>query len=96
MADLSKEEKKFLMKEWKTQKENKYNLSKTNAEDLFQYLETQLDDNPCDDTLRYTKQWLKENLVPEKIESAIEEIEEMGGYCDCEVLSNCYEEYDIV
>ena len=96
MTDLSKEEKKALMKEWKTSKENKYILSKINAEDLFQYLETQLEDNPCDDTLHYTKQWLEENLAPEKINGVIEEIEEMGGYCDCEVLSNCYEEYDIV
>lgn len=23
------------------------------------------------------------------------EIKEDGGYCDCEVLCNCYEEYDI-
>lgn len=95
MAAYQKE-KKFLMKEWKNQKENKYILSKTNAEDLFQYLETQLDDNSCDDTLHYTKQWLEENLAPEKMNSVIEELEEMGGYCDCEVLSNCYEIYDIV
>lgn len=31
----------------------------------------------------------------EKIESVIAEMKEMGGYCDCEVLMNCYEKYDI-
>ncbi len=96
MAELSKEEKKALMKEWKAVKNKIYILSKTNAEDLFQYLETQLDNIPCNHTLYYTEEWLKENLAPEKIESAIEEMKEMGGHCDCEVLLNCYETYDIV
>ncbi len=31
----------------------------------------------------------------EKIESVITEMKEMGGYCDCEVLLNCYEKFDI-
>lgn len=31
----------------------------------------------------------------EKIESVIAEMTEMGGYCNCEVLMNCYEKYDI-
>lgn len=31
----------------------------------------------------------------EKIESVIAEMKEMSDYCDCEVLLNCYEKYDI-
>lgn len=32
----------------------------------------------------------------EKVKSVIAEMKEMWGYCDCEVLLNCYEKYDIV
>lgn len=65
------------------------------ARELFEYLEEQLDNSCCDHTLRYTEQWLKDNISQEMIESVITEITDMGGYCDCEVLLNCYEDYDI-
>ncbi len=96
MAELSKEEKKALMKKWKDSQNKRYILSKTKTQKLFRYLETQLDDTPCNHTLCYTEQWLKDNLSEEKVNSVIAEIKEMGGYCDCEVLLNCYKKYDIV
>ncbi len=96
MAELSKEEKKVLMNEWKTTKNKTYILSQTKAEELFRYLETQLENTPCNHTLYYTEQWLNDNLPPQEAEGVIAEIEEMGGYCDCEVLLNCYEAYDII
>lgn len=96
MAELSKEEKKARMKKWKDTQNKKYILSKTKVQKLFDYLETQFENTPCDHTLCYTKQWLKENCPQEKVESIFAEMEEMGGYCDCEVLLNCYETYDIV
>ena len=95
MAELSKEEKKALMKKWKDSQSKKYILSKTKTQKLFRYLETQLVDTPCNHKLRYTEQWLKDNLPEEKVKSVIAEMNEMGGYCDCEVLLNCYEKYDI-
>lgn len=96
MAELSKEEKKALIKKSKAAQTRKYILNKANAKKLFRYLETQLRDMPCDHTLRDTQQWLKDNLPKEKGDSIIAEMKEMGGYCDCEVLLNCYETYDIV
>ncbi|MCI8692201.1 MAG: DUF2695 domain-containing protein [Lachnospiraceae bacterium] len=95
MAELSKEEKKALMKKWKAAQNKKYILSKTKIQKLFCYLEAQLEHTPCNHTLRYTEQWLKDNLPREKVCGVIAEIKEMGGYCDCEVLMNCYEKYDI-
>lgn len=95
MSTLSKEEKKALMKKWKATQIKKYVLSKTRVEKLFDYLETQLAADPCDHTLRRTEQWLRDHLPQEKIQLVITEIKEMGGYCDCEVLLNCYENYDI-
>ncbi len=95
MAELAKAEKKALMKKWKDSQNKKYILSKTKAQKLFRYLETRLNDTPCNCTLCYTEQWLKDNISEEKIKSIIAEMKEMGGYCDCEVLLNCYEKYDI-
>ena len=95
MADLEKEAKKALAKAWKAEQKKDYILTAENAQDLFEYLEEQLDDSGCDHTRRYTEQWLKENISQNLIESVLAEIADMGGYCDCEVLLNCYEDYDI-
>lgn len=65
------------------------------VQELFAYLEEQLNDTGCDHTLRHTKQWLKDTIFDALFESVLEEITNMGGYCDCEVLLNCYEDYDI-
>ena len=72
-----------------------YILSEENVQKLFAYLEEQLDACGCDHTLRSTEQWLKDNISTELHENVIAEINDMGGYCDCEVLLNCYEDYNI-
>ena len=95
MAELSKQEKEARLKQWRTAQNRQYILSKAKVQKLFYYLETQLGKTPCNHTLRHTVQWLNNNLPQEKVKSAIKEMKEMGGYCDCEVLMNCYERYDI-
>ncbi len=72
-----------------------YILSKKEAQKLFAYLEDHLDTCGCDHTLCCTEKWLKDNISAELHENVIAEINDMGGYCDCEVLLNCYEDYDI-
>ena len=95
MANLSKEEKNALKKTWKSEQRREYILTKEDVQELFEYLEEQLNNSSCDHTLRYMVQWLTDNISQELIESAIAEVSDMGGYCDCEVLFNCYEDYDI-
>ena len=95
MSELSRADKKALAKAWKETQRKDYLLTEDNVQELFEYLEEQLDNSCCDHTRRYTEQWLKDNIAQELIESVIAEITEMGGYCDCEVLLNCYEDYDI-
>ena len=95
MAKLSKEDKNTLEKAWKAAQSNDYILAEENVQELFEYLEEQLDNSYCNHTLHHTEQWLKDNISKEMIESVITEITDMGGYCDCEVLLNCYEDYDI-
>lgn len=94
MPKLSKEEKKALLKNWKQKQRPTYILNKNEAEKLLDYLDEILEHTPCDNTLRFTKQWLQKNLPSEKFEAVLAEMRAMGGYCDCEVLMNCYEEYD--
>ena len=95
MKKLTKEEKKLLMRKCKTSQKKEYLLIKEEVEKLFIYLESQLEQTPCQHTRMHTKQWLKNNQPQDKIEDILNEMEEMGGYCDCEVLLNCYEDYDI-
>lgn len=95
MANLSKEEKNAMKKGWKVSQSKNYILAEENVQELFEYLEEQLDNSGCDHTLHHTGKWLKDNISQEMIESVITEINDMGGYCDCEVLLNCYDEYDI-
>ena len=95
MADLSKAEKKALAKAWKESQRKGYLLSEETVQELFEYLEEQLDNSGCDRTLHNTERWVRDNIPQELFESVIAEITAMGGYCDCEVLLNCYEDYDI-
>ena len=41
------------------------------------------------------EEWLKYNISQDSIGNVIAEITDMGGYCDCEVLLNYHEDYDI-
>lgn len=93
--ELSKQEKKDLLKKWKAEQDKKYCLSKAKVRQLFRFLEKQLRTTPCDHSLRHTEQWICEHCPPEKKESILHEIREMGGFCDCEVLLNCYERYNL-
>ena len=95
MSNLSKAEKKSLSKAYKEAQHKDYFLTEENVQELFEYLEEQLDNTGCDHTLHHTEQWLKVHIAQELIEKVIAEITDMGGYCDCEVLMNCYEDYDI-
>ena len=61
---------------------------------LFDYVGEQLEENDCDHSKKHTMKWLEQNIPAGQLEAVVAEIEDMGGYCDCEVLMNCYEEYE--
>ena len=61
---------------------------------LYEYVEEKLDEHGCDHTRQHTLKWIEDNIPADQREAVAAEIEDMGGYCDCEVLMNCYEEYD--
>ena len=98
-VEAPKEKTKEKSKEKKASKksvkeEKQLVLNRAQAIGLIGYVEDMVSAHGCDHTLRYTMQWLQEALEPDEVEKALAEIRDMGGYCDCEVTLNCYEEYD--
>lgn len=58
---------------------------------LRDYLSTQLEEQLCDHTLRFTKLWLDENVDKKNRVKVLRGLQNNGGYCDCEVLANVCE-----
>ena len=59
---------------------------------FFDYLDNQLTEYDCDDTLRFTQEFAtSHNLAFEPIEQWLDTY---GGYCDCEALANVEEKYE--
>lgn len=92
---MDKNQKKKLLEQWKESQKRTYLLSREQAGSLLDFVDAQVGEHDCDNTLRFTRQWLNENIPPEQHEAVIEELASMGGYCDCEVMYNCYEDYDV-
>jgi Protein of unknown function (DUF2695) len=61
-------------------------ISMNKLKELFDYLADQLFSNVCNDTLRFTNNFIRENNLPEA--DLVKWLGENGGYCDCEVLAN--------
>ena len=95
MSAVSNDKKSSMKKEWGLSQQPIYILTKEQVESLFAFLDDALDESPCDHTMRQTAKWINQNCPDDKKEAIFDEIQDMGGYCDCEVLLNCYEEYDI-
>ncbi len=64
--------------------------SKSDVRDLFDYLDRA--DESCDHTLKQTFEFIRERSVPE--ENMVAWLEEHGGFCDCEVISNVEEAWN--
>ena len=92
---MDKAHKKALKSAWKQANKPVYELTREEVEELFDFVGEQVEQQGCDHTRRFTDTWLKENITPERHGKVYSELEDMGGFCDCEVLYNCYEEYDI-
>jgi len=91
---MDKAQKKALKNVWKQANKSVYELTQEEAEELFDFVEERVEQQGCDHTRRFTDEWLRENISPDRHGKVYSELEDMGGFCDCEVLYNCYEEYD--
>ena len=91
MTDRSK----MMKMEYLKQQKKQHILTADQADALFEYLDIRLQDRGCDHTHRFTLEWLEKHFASNQREDILAEIEDMGGYCDCEVLLNCYEDYEL-
>lgn len=57
---------------------------KEDIEDLFDALETRLEREPCNHTLRFAMQFMMENRL--NFARLTGWLQENGGFCDCKVL----------
>lgn len=93
---LTKEEKKALKKAYEAQQNKKYILKKRDVKSLFNYIDKHISEDGCDHTLKYTEKWLAKKFDDEEKRALVlKELEDDGGYCDCEVVMNCYERYEL-
>lgn len=72
MSKLSKEEKKAMIKNWKETQRRDYILTKTEAEKLLNYLDNILENTPCDNTLRFTKNGCSTTFLREKLKAYLQ------------------------
>lgn len=66
-------------------------LSKEELRGLFDYLDSE-EASGCDHTAKKTLSYLRSrSLDPERI---VPWLQELGGYCDCEVLANVEQQFE--
>lgn len=66
-------------------------LSKEDLRGLFEYLDSE-EASGCDHTAKKTLGYLRSrSLNPERI---VPWLQELGGYCDCEVLANVEQKFE--
>ena len=70
-------------------------LCENEAASLLQYLELKLQYHTCKHNHRFTQEWLDKHADFMKHDAILNELEDMGGYCDCAVVVNCYEDYEL-
>ena len=86
--------KKVLKNQEKAEFLNSLPISISVLQELFRYIELKLAKNNCDNSLKFTLEFTKDNYLPEI--KLIEWLEYNGGYCDCEVLANIEEQINDV
>ena len=64
---------------------------KEEIEELFDYLETKLEREPCNHTLRFSMQFMMENRL--NFPKLSNWLQQNGGYCDCKVLEQIAPEW---
>ncbi|GGM45157.1 DUF2695 domain-containing protein [Dactylosporangium sucinum] len=55
--------------------------------ELVGFVDERVSAEGCDHTRRFAERWAAEHAVP--WERLAEGLDELGGYCDCEVVMNC-------
>jgi hypothetical protein len=68
-------------------------LEPAQMKSLFDFVGEELEEAGCDHTLRHTLSFLERLQVGS--EPVVAWLEDAGGYCDCEVLANAMERFEL-
>ena len=68
-------------------------ISRSEFQNLFDFLDEKLSENECDDSLKLTIEFLNKSGI-QNINEIENWLQENGGYCDCEVLGNVEEMFE--
>lgn len=87
---MDKNKKKELLKKYAEEQRNAFANSLPFSiilfKELFDYLDEKIGEDSCDNTLKHTIRFLKDNNLP--VDTSLDWMKENGGYCDCEALGN--------
>ena len=86
---------KMMKMEYTSQQKKEHILTADQAASLFLYIELKLAYHACKHNHRFTQEWLDKHIDFMQHDAILNELEDMGGYCDCEVVANCYEDYEL-
>ena len=89
------ENQNMMKMEYRKQQHLEHILSENEAASLLQYVELKLQYHTCKHNHRFTQEWLDAHVDFMKHDAILNELENRGGYCDCEVVANCYEDYEL-
>ena len=89
------ENQNMMKREYRKQQRLEHILSENEAASLLQYVELKLQYHTCKHNHRFTQEWLDAHVDFMKHDAILNELEDMGGYCDYEVVANCYEDYEL-
>jgi len=67
-------------------------LSSEELEELFDGVDSAIEQNGCDHTLRYTEQWLAAHVSDPL--PTLTWLRNNGGCCDCEVIANACDHWE--
>lgn len=86
---------KMMKMEYRAQQKIDHILTADQAASLLEYIELKLQYHACKHNHRFTQEWLELHISFMQHDAILNELEDMGGYCDCEVLRSCYEDYEL-
>ena len=68
-------------------------MSRDNFKKLFDYLDVELSKNGCNRSNTLTRSFLNHTKIG-NVDGVLDWLSENGGYCDCEILANCEDQFE--
>lgn len=92
MKNIERDRKRAWKEEQRALARKDFPLANDMLEELFEAVDSSLERNGCDHTLRLTRAWLVERGQPP--EAMIAWLAKHGGHCDCEVIANALDYWE--